>query len=205
MNRFLLSIIFLASVLCAVAERPEINYDGKLLSIGTEPASSDYPFTISGFKGLNWVNRLGSLNITPRNEGLYIFSGSNTIDFYGEEGYNVIRCGRFYIISDARIKENIRPLENSLFLNHHSDRQKKASAAQIDVVEESPAESITNPDDDLLQLIRENYPNLVEEGVNGTVLVNYAELVPLLVKALQEIQEKVDDQNKRIAALTDKF
>lgn len=63
-------------VLCAVAQRPEINYDGNFLSIGSNPASSSYPFTISGFHGLNWVNGNSYFNIVPRDEGIYIFSGN---------------------------------------------------------------------------------------------------------------------------------
>lgn len=36
------------------------------------------------------------------------------------------------------------------------------------------------------------YPNLVEEGQDGYLAVNYVELVPVLIKAIQELNEEID-------------
>ena len=37
------------------------------------------------------------------------------------------------------------------------------------------------------------YPNLVEEGQDGYLAVNYVELVPVLIQAIQEMQQEIDE------------
>lgn len=44
----------------------------------------------------------------------------------------------------------------------------------------------------IAQELQELYPNLVEEGQDGYLSVNYIELVPVLIKAIQEQQEEID-------------
>ena len=55
--------------------------------------------------------------------------------------------------------------------------------------------------------LKEVYPDLVLEGQDGYLAVNYVELVPVLVKAIQELKQQVDELQgvdivKRISAKT---
>lgn len=57
------------------------------------------------------------------------------------------------------------------------------------------------------QELLEVYPNLVEKGQDGNFYVNYVELVPVLIRAIQELNQQVDelqrtDAAKRISART---
>jgi hypothetical protein len=67
---------------------------------------------------------------------------------------------------------------------------------------------IDRPDEGLhygliAQEVREVLPDIVsgDDGENGTLGMNYSELVPVLVKAVQEQQAEIDTQTERIAAL----
>ena len=42
------------------------------------------------------------------------------------------------------------------------------------------------------QELKEIYPNLVEEGQDGYLAVNYVELVPVLIKAIQDLNDEID-------------
>jgi hypothetical protein len=55
----------------------------------------------------------------------------------------------------------------------------------------------------IAQEVREVLPQVVsgEEGEDGTLSIDYGELVPVLVKAVQEQQEEIDSQGERIADL----
>jgi hypothetical protein len=67
---------------------------------------------------------------------------------------------------------------------------------------------IDRPDEGLhygliAQEVREVLPDIVDgdDGENGTLGMNYSELVPVLVKAMQEQQNEIDTQAEQIAAL----
>ena len=44
------------------------------------------------------------------------------------------------------------------------------------------------------------YPNLVREGQDGYLAVNYVELVPVLIRSIQELKEELDDMKGNITA-----
>jgi len=50
------------------------------------------------------------------------------------------------------------------------------------------------------QELQEIYPNLVEKGQNGNFYVNYVELVPVLIRAIQELKQQVDVSQGKDAA-----
>ena len=56
----------------------------------------------------------------------------------------------------------------------------------------------------LAQEVQKLYPELVQEDGNGYMSVNYMELIPLLVNAVQELSAKVDAQDKQIKELQSK-
>lgn len=50
------------------------------------------------------------------------------------------------------------------------------------------------------QDLKEIYPDLVLEGQDGYLAVNYSELVPVLIRAIQELNDKLDEANGIIGA-----
>lgn len=48
--------------------------------------------------------------------------------------------------------------------------------------------------------LREIYPDLVREGQDGCLGINYIELVPILIRSIQELNQKVDElENEKVA------
>jgi hypothetical protein len=49
------------------------------------------------------------------------------------------------------------------------------------------------------QELQDIYPNLVKEGQDGFLGVNYVELVPILIRSIQELNQKIEDLEGRKA------
>ena len=111
--------------------------------------------------------------------------------------------------SDLRLKENIVPLSEQrgstldkiLNMNVVEYNYKKVLPSVIlpeDVsIDEAMKEAGIDPDKRHIGLIaqelQELFPTLVNEGQDGYLAVNYVELVPVLIQAIQELQEEVDE------------
>jgi len=107
--------------------------------------------------------------------------------------------------SDERLKENIEPLEDSktgstldnvLKMNvvkyTYKDFIPKPTGEESDSIEkemEVPQRHIGL----LAQELRELYPDLVYEGQDGYLGVNYVELVPVLIRSIQELKAELDE------------
>ena len=106
--------------------------------------------------------------------------------------------------SDYRLKENIRQLDNSsldrlMDMNVIKYRIKNYEVKTGDTA--TTTHYAYNPDSPLLktdhygliaQELKELYPELVVEGADGFLSVNYIELIPILIKSVQELKAKVD-------------
>lgn len=110
--------------------------------------------------------------------------------------------------SDLRLKENIRPLAS----RYEGILDKVANMNVIEYSYKKIAPAITSEDSIpaeeamkragidpekkhiglIAQELRELFPTLVEEGQDGYLAVNYVELVPVLIRAIQELKEELD-------------
>ncbi|MBN1642188.1 MAG: tail fiber domain-containing protein, partial [Anaerolineae bacterium] len=105
---------------------------------------------------------------------------------YSEEGY--------FTTSDARHKEDVRALPYGL--------------DEVRALRPVAFRWIGDPDEGLhygliAQEVREVLPEVVSagEGADGALTLNYGELVPVLVRAVQEQQDEIEAQAQQIAAL----
>jgi len=92
--------------------------------------------------------------------------------------------------SDARLKENVEPA-----------RQYLSDLRDVDVV---TFNWIGDPYKLLgvtAQQIQPIFPSMVQEDEDGTLSVRYSVFVPMLITAVQELADKVDDLTARIEAL----
>ena len=125
--------------------------------------------------------------------------------------------------SDLRLKENISPLTSryegildkvaNMNVVEYSYKKIAPSIMLQDSipVEEAMKRAGIDPEKKHIGLIaqelRELFPTLVEEGQDGYLAVNYVELVPVLVQAIQELKQKVEvlegSPVKRTASATD--
>lgn len=106
--------------------------------------------------------------------------------------------------SDLRLKNNIRQIENGslskiMEMNVVRYGLKNQEVNILEPTEE--AKYLYSPDSDILkqehigliaQELQQIYPELVNEGDDGYLSVNYIEIVPILIKSIQELKTKVD-------------
>ena len=122
------------------------------------------------------------------------------------------------IPSDIRLKENVMPLGDldpdgntldkvlsmNVFCYNYIDKDEEngiplfASDEQLAIAEKASSETRQSRAGELhfgvsAQELRELYPNLVVEGQDGYLAVNYVELVPVLIRSIQELNERIAD------------
>ena len=126
-----------------------------------------------------------------------------------------------YTTSDLRLKDNIVPLnetdesglktlDNILNMNvveyNYKDNSKNVVEKSdesglsedeweaIEAVKRSSAEMASKRHIGLIaQELKEIYPDMVQEGKDGYLAVNYAELVPVLIRSIQVLKQEVDE------------
>lgn len=172
----------------------------------------------SGYNYSVWGNLSGNNN----GAGLYgTTHGTRSIDgkyaaFLWGETYveGKLTATEIYTPSDIRLKKNISSIDddskksalaNILSMNvlkynyierESSDIEKRMNE-EIFGAEQSNYRQ-ENSESKLhfglsAQELQNLYPNLVEEGQNGYLAVNYTELVPVLIRSIQELQEELDE------------
>ena len=98
--------------------------------------------------------------------------------------------------SDSRLKENIQDLNNSVIGNLHLLRpveyMLKPDSVQY-VYLDGAKEMKVNHYGLVAQEVQELFPNLVYEDSNGYLSINYIELIPVLIKSIQELSTEVSD------------
>ena len=122
--------------------------------------------------------------------------------------------------SDIRLKTNItnisytdQTLENLMKINVLSYNYKKREIPEMerDTIQESTIRAYdTKWESDAkerhfgfsAQELKEIFPDLVKEGQDGYLGVNYVELVPLLLRSIQELKQELDEVKGEAKAIT---
>ncbi len=117
----------------------------------------------------------------------------HTLDVNGD-----IQCDNLFETSDGRYKRDVREIEGAL--------SKVSELRGVTFVwnrEESPDQ---NFDDEnhlgfIAQEVQQVVPEIVSEGEDGYLSMDYGKLTPLLVQAIKEQQSEIDELNRRVAEL----
>lgn len=140
----------------------------------------------------------------------YCVPGKYAGYFYGDTYVNgTLTATSIVQSSDKRLKENITPLSN--LKNNTLDRLLDVNIVSFNYSPEmfvknmpdsvSKEDAIKNLGIDpskkhfgvIAQELQTIFPELVEEGQDGYLKVNYIELVPLLIRSIQELKEELDE------------
>ena len=105
---------------------------------------------------------------------------------------NATLAGELSVNSDARLKDNIQPLGSTLDKLHQIEGK---TYTLLKDEERTPKIGV------LAQEVQSVFPELVSEGVDGTLSVNYQGLVPVLINAINEQEAEMSEQDAKIAAL----
>jgi hypothetical protein len=127
-------------------------------------------------------------DVRPGADGAYL------LGIPGRRWHTVYSVNGVEALSDGRYKENVDTLPYGL--------------DEVTALRPVMFTWIEGPDEGLhygliAQEVREVLPNIIsgDDGENGTLGMNYSELVPVLVRAVQEQQEEIDTQAEQIADL----
>ncbi len=160
----------------------------------------------------------GSLTGTNNGAGVYgttssltpIIQGIYAGYFYGDV-YTAgeITAQEFTTLSDARYKSNIKQINSTALtkisaLNPVQYTMASATAIALANTEKSDTLSttITTQNEDLSEVnkihygllaqeVKELYPELVHEDDAGVMSINYIELIPLLIQAVQDLSDQI--------------
>lgn len=149
---------------------------------------------------------VGMLDMYNHGAGIYATTESN-LNFFTSGGYAgyfvgptyfdgyVTVTGSLFNLSDKRLKENVTSLKD---LNN--DKSPLEKLKDIDVVEydlKLPDNLRQTPKERhfgiYAQELQELYPNLVKKGQDGYLTVNYIEMIPLLLRSIQELKQELDE------------
>ena len=112
---------------------------------------------------------------------------------------NATLAGDLTINSDARLKDNIQPLGSTLDKLHQIEGK---TYTFLKDEEHTPKIGV------LAQEVQAVFPELVTEGADGILSVNYQGLVPVLINAINEQEAKIaalEAQNEQLAIASQKI
>ena len=165
-------------------------------------------FGIFGALGEN-CSGAGIFGTSDNASAIFFLNGTYAGLFYGDtKVMGTLTANIVVQQSDLRLKENIKPLsslrnttlDNVLNLNVVEYNYKKMipSLTLPDSVNVENVMKTAGIDPNkkhiglIAQELQELYPELVVEGQDGYLAVNYMELVPILIQAIQELNKKVE-------------
>lgn len=122
---------------------------------------------------------------------------------------NTITANSYVTLSDIRLKQDIKQLstttavgstlENVLDMNviTYQYKDREIPEAERDTISAEMAQKMYSTPKNLhyglsAQELQEIYPDLVYEGQDGYLGVNYVELVPILIRSIQELKQELD-------------
>lgn len=119
------------------------------------------------------------------------------------------QASEFVFPSDIRLKERVEPVKKSciddimkLSVIKYNLKQRYVNTDESDTIKktsffEASKEILERKHYGLIaQELKTIYPELVHEGNDGYLSVNYVELIPILIQTIQELNEKVEQLSK---------
>ena len=183
----------------------------------TGSACGVYGLAFGGANGRNYGVG-GTINgpTTANGAGVYGTSISNDYGVDTQGRYAAYFRGNVYVtgtingysissLSDYRLKENITPLAESPLTNIQRMNVVEFNYKQREVEGLNGKENLYEEDSPVLthrhygliaQELQEIYPDLVIEGDDGYLAVNYVEIIPLLIQSIQELSAKLEAAEK---------
>jgi hypothetical protein len=164
--------------------------------------------SVSNTVGFIWATNTSWLDGIPQelmrltdagNLGLGIAAPAYRMDVVGDINASAnVRAGGVVLTSDARLKRNISNTQHGLstIMKLNPVEYEKKNTIQDSVYNRHEIGFIA-------QEVAKVLPSLVTEGKDAdkTLAVSYTELIPVLTKAIQEQQARIESQDQKINAL----
>lgn len=200
-NLVLSVLMLVASVFSASAQ---IKYSDGAVKINGAEQKLSYKLTAKDWNGTYLTckdSNYFQVDVTPDNPR--IAGTGNQVVFFNTETstFNSIQVANVYNYSDARAKENIQNVQSGL--NTISQLRPvtydwKQDCIRVDSLHNltpvGPWDSEKSQYGFLAQDMEKVIPDIVISDNHGFKVINYIAIIPVLVKAVQELQEIVDKQ-----------
>ncbi|MFY2561272.1 tail fiber domain-containing protein [Corallococcus terminator] len=138
-------------------------------------------------------------------DGLYVAGGASTGGFAGSFNGGLVASG-FYTLSDARLKSDVRPLAPALdkLVQLQPKSYVYSGAASVLPTRKGGEMGLVAQDVEKIfpQLVKQTTVRDASGGVVGEYkAVDYASLIPVLIKGMQEQQDIIQAQQARLLQL----
>lgn len=198
MKKIIVSVIVLmVSVFLSVNANAQFKYQNGRVLIGNASAIGDYPIVVAG--GGMYFNHTNSrfFQLDVMSNGAPRLAGhNNKIVFYNTQTstFNSIQVSNVYNYSDANAKTNITNLSNGLSIIKNLRPVSYNFAGNEARTGVHNQYTGNNAEIGLIaQELERVLPNLVFTDEEGHKLVNYISLIPVLIDAVQTLQNEVDE------------
>ncbi|MEZ4922381.1 MAG: tail fiber domain-containing protein [Crocinitomicaceae bacterium] len=201
-------VIFTAAMfLLAVGANAQLKVNAAgLVGLHTTTPDGSYSVTIDQIP--NVYSNGGSLKIRGWNQNLHLGSytnnaiiGSSTGDltFYDPvAGYNCVHASHYYVNSDERIKQDIVELETGLEIIM---KLRGVSYLLKNEVERGTAKATYGF---ISQEVAKFLPEITAEQME-VLSIDYIQIIPFLVKGMQEQQAQIESKDEMIASLQEEI
>lgn len=209
---FVLAATVAAPALCEA----QINYSDNSIWINGAQRHLKYEgIFVKDWTGVYWTcnnDNFLQIDVSPANPRI-AGTGNKIVFFNTATGtYNSLQVANVYNYSDERAKENIHTLTTGLdkILNlrpvSYNWRQNIAETMSLapgdTMIAKGPADDGALQYGFLAQEVESVVPEAVKTNDDGSKLINYTALIPLLVQAVQDLQATVEAQAAKIEQLT---
>lgn len=216
------SKIIIAAIFSTIATSmsAQITYSNWRLNINNAPKHKFLDVLVDQWNGFYWTckgTNFLEVNVSPANPR--IAGTGDQIVFYNSvtNRYNNIKVANVYQQSDARSKTEIKALPNGLStilgLRPVSYKWADNNLSMVRMQSNSEnADSVTvafGPESDtqiqfgfLAQDVEQVLPEVVATDETGNKMINYTAIIPLMVQAIQELQQTIEDQASTIEQLS---
>lgn len=192
----------------------QITYSQGKLTIGDVTPHKFLGMTIGGMAGTYWTckaNNFFQLDLSPASPRLA--GTGDEVCFYNTETstFNSIQVANVYNYSDERAKTNVKTIDGGLntILNLRpvsytwkSGIGSATRSSHLMTVANGPSCDKNLQFGFLAQELEEVIPDAVKTDEEGRKLINYTAIIPILVKSIQDLQGKVEEQQRMLEYLS---
>ena len=137
---------------------------------------------------INSTDDVMSLDGYNKRVGIGVMNPGYALDVAG----TIYASGDVIAFSDARVKTNIRPIENPV------ERLLKSRGVLYDRIDTEDKNNIGF----IAQELEQEFPELVTTGSDGKKAVKYQNMVAVLTEAIKEQQQQIEELKAKLDALT---
>lgn len=196
LNTLKIGITIFMVIISSISVRGQLRYNGTNLVMNTGFADYMEPKTALFDKCDGFLIQKDSLSISLRLDMQpehmpYMYSSTGKIKFYNceDDMFNAISCHNIRTVSDNEMKHNITDIQNIL-----------SSVSELSLSHNADYKQCQNEQVSKIEIL---FPDLVLTDDDGNKFVNYFEILPLLVKAVKELDSIVKAQETEIMELSE--